>query len=388
VDTLLRIDINIFSIIVAAILAFSMRSRNERGFLDYRLFMLMLWGAIAVLVLDTAMWFSEGVAAPLGRTLLTVETASYYLVHPLTPACFALFAAYRVTGNVRRFRSRIRFLVLPALVCDLMSLASPLTGWFFYIDAAGAYRHGPLFWLFTLLNYCYIAFALAYVLIRSRRASLDARTLGSLVLFPVLASIASLAQVFNYGLVVIWPSIVLSLLVIYVNMQQRKLSSDYLTGAFNRRRLDEYLASRVRDFNEPRLGRPKTFAGFLADIDDFKAINDRFGHAEGDAAIIETVKRIRAGLRSEDFLARYAGDEFVAVLPVSGEAELARIVARVRSRFDGAQGSADQYRLTLSIGSAVFDPSLDADADRFIARLDKLMYDEKMRKKLELRSDI
>jgi diguanylate cyclase (GGDEF)-like protein len=181
---------------------------------------------------------------------------------------------------------------------------------------------------------------------------------------------------------------VLSLLVIYVNIQQRKLSSDYLTGAFNRRRLDEHLATRVRDFGESRLGRPKLFAGFLADIDDFKQINDRFGHAEGDAAIIEAVRLIRAGLRSEDFLARYAGDEFVAVLPVSGEAELARIVARVRSRFDGVQSATSQYRLTLSIGSAVFDPAVDANADKFIERLDKLMYEEKTRKKRALRSDI
>jgi diguanylate cyclase (GGDEF)-like protein len=376
-DTLLRIDLNVFSVLVAIVLALSMRNRNEHSFLDYKLFMLMLWGSAFELVVDTAMWLCEGNAASFGHELIMTESLLYYLVHPFVPMSFAIFAAYRVSGNVRRLRSSIRFFLIPASVSAVLCLSTPLTGWYFSVDRSNFYHRGALFWLFIAINVSYLVFAFLYVIARSRRAAVDSKTLASLLLFPVLPIAAGVAQVVHYGLVLIWPSIVLALLVIYVNIQQRKLSSDYLTGIFNRRRLDEYLASRVREIGEPRRGRTKFLAGFLADIDDFKRINDNFGHVEGDAALIEAVKLIRSGLRSEDFLARYAGDEFVAVFSVSGEAELKRIVERVRSRFEGESRPEARYRLTLSIGAALFDPALDADADRFVARLDSLMYNEK-----------
>ena len=211
------------------------------------------------------------------------------------------------------------------------------------------------------------------MLVVARRRTVDARTFMGLIVFPVLPAIAGLLQMNYYGLVLIWPAMVVSLLVIYVSIQQRKLSSDYLTGAFNRRRLDEYLGTRVRD------ARP--FAGFLADLDDFKSINDRFGHTVGDEALVEPVGLIRASLRSEDFLARYAGDEFVVILPLSDEETLDHVVRRLRERFAAFSPRGGQYRLRLSIGQAVFDPRIDENGDKYIERLDSLMYREKETKK-------
>ena len=213
----------------------------------------------------------------------------------------------------------------------------------------------------------------------------------ALLVFPLPPMIAGAFQIRHSGLVLLWPAAVLSLLVIFIEIQKRKLSSDYLTGAFNRRHLDEYVEARVREFRDERAGtgrRGKRFAGFLVDVDDFKIINDRFGHAAGDEALVVAVQLIGSCLRSDDFLARYAGDEFVAILPLSSENELVQVVGRLRARFadfDPPQGA--PYRLSLSIGAAVFDPEIDKDADKYIARLDYLMYIEKMAKKASKAKD-
>jgi diguanylate cyclase (GGDEF)-like protein len=383
VDLMLRIDLNVFSVFFAFVLALSSRSRNERPFLDYRLFMAMLCGAIFELTTDTLMWLADPATGAGGRALLLGLSVLYYAAHPFVPMFYAAYAMHQVAGEARGLRSKLPILAIPAAASAILSLSSPFTGWYFYLDAAGVYRHGPLFQVFAAASYVYLAFSFAFV--AARRKAVDDRTLAGLLIFPLLPAVAGLLQMRYYGLVLIWPSIVLSLLVIYVNIQQRKLSSDYLTGAFNRRRLDEYLEARVREFREAAAGKDRgaatRFAGFLADVDDFKAINDRFGHAAGDEALVETVRLIRASLRAEDFLARYAGDEFVVILPLSSEEELAQVVERVRSRFAGFSPAGARYRLGLSLGSASFDPEIDENADRYIERLDALMYREKDAKK-------
>jgi diguanylate cyclase (GGDEF)-like protein len=382
-DVVLRIDLNIFSILLTLVLVFSSKSREERTFLDYRLFMLMLLGTLFELSFDTLMWLFDGNQAAWGRPANMICTVLYYAVHPFTPMCYALFAINRVLGDGRRTRAAIPCFAIPFAFSAVLSLVSPFTGWYFSLDAANVYRHGPLFWFFALSSYIYFASAFVFVLARGRREQVDPRALGSLLLFPIFPAVAGVVQALNFGLVLIWPGMTLALLVIFLNIQQNKLSSDYLTGAFNRRRLDEYLAARVRDLRDSgsRKGGARLFAGFLADVDDFKAINDRLGHAAGDAALIETVRVLRSSLRADDFLARYAGDEFVALFPASREEELAQIVGRVRERFASYAPQGGGYVLSLSIGAALFDPELDADADKFVERLDALMYLEKQGKK-------
>jgi diguanylate cyclase (GGDEF)-like protein len=390
VDVVLRIDLNLFSMLFATVLFASSWNRADSPFLDYRLFMLMLVVAVFELAMDTIMWTFEAADTSFGRVVLLGSTLLYYVAHPLAPMFYAMYAAHQVAVDGRGLKAKLPLFAIPAAVSALVSLASPFTRWYFSIDSSGVYHHGPLFQVFAAASYVYFFFAVAFVI--AKRRAVDDRTFRSLILFPLFPALAGLLQINYYGLVLIWPAIVLSLLIIFINIQQRKLTSDYLTGAYNRRRLDEYLGARVREFREAKPlaakkgagSRPvgaRAFAGFLADVDDFKAINDGFGHAAGDEALIETVKRIRASLRTEDFLARYAGDEFVAILPLSSEVELAWVVDRVRFRFDSEAPRGDRYRLTLSIGAAVFDPAKDIDADSFIERLDKLMYEEKERKK-------
>jgi diguanylate cyclase (GGDEF) domain len=381
-DVWLRIDLNLFSIMAMVVLAFSSKSRYERSFLDYRLFMLMLLGTIFELVFDTLMWVFNLKPGETARSLSILVSTLYYVGHPFVPMCFALFAVNRVTGDARKARSLIPIFSTPFILSGMISLSSPWTGWAFSIDGANVYRHGPLFLLFAALTYAYLAIALFYVIRSARTKNVDERVLAGLLAFALIPTAAGIVQMFFYGLVLIWPAMALSLLAVYVNIQQSKLSSDYLTGAGNRRRLDEYLEAKIHDLRDPRYRRSgdKRLAGFLADVDDFKRINDSFGHAVGDAALIEAVQLLRSSLRADDFLARYAGDEFVGVLSVASEDELERILQRVRERFAAEDPRKLGYRLSLSIGAAIFDPELDASAEKFIERLDSLMYVEKQAK--------
>ena len=400
-EEILRIEVDVFALLVALVLVFSSRSRNERQFLDYRLFQLMTWAVALELTLDSFMWLFDGSSTAAGRVLLVASTCLYYVFHPVAPLCYALFSLHRISPDARRLRRASIYLVSLWAVSVCLSVASLKTGWYFSVSASGCYSHGPWFGLFAFFSYAYFVIAGCFLFPAWRRKAIDGRTFASLLFFPVMPAIAGILQITFFGLVLLWPAMTLSTLFIYVTLQQRKLSVDYLTGVFNRRRLDEYLGVCTRDRSAPRArtsafppastllhrGRRRSrrdadrLAGFLSDVDDFKSINDRLGHAAGDAALVDAARILKSSLRATDFLARYAGDEFVAVFHVASPDELRKVVERVRACAEAFCLEGRPYRLSFSVGAALFDPAIDANADRFVERLDRLMYEEKVAKK-------
>lgn len=129
---------------------------------------------------------------------------------------------------------------------------------------------------------------------------------------------------------------------------------DSLTGLANRRRLDETLE------NEFALASSHEFplSVLFVDLDDFKLINDRFGHGVGDELLVESARRISACVRDGDIVARYGGEEFVVVLPGAGRESADAAAHRLVERFDGYPfviGTELSLHQTASIGVATLD---------------------------------
>lgn len=110
----------------------------------------------------------------------------------------------------------------------------------------------------------------------------------------------------------------------------RLATTDPLTGLPNRRRLQDALAAERSRSN--RTGAP--YSVIVADLDDFKKVNDENGHAAGDRVLIRSAQAWQRCMRPTDLLARYGGDEFVALLPGCAEAEAIAIAHRLRSAVD------------------------------------------------------
>jgi diguanylate cyclase (GGDEF)-like protein len=146
---------------------------------------------------------------------------------------------------------------------------------------------------------------------------------------------------------------------------------DSLSGAMSRAYVSELGA---RDFSLARRhGRPLAVA--MLDIDHFKRVNDTHGHAAGDRVIRALVDTCRNSLRRNDYIGRVGGEEFVCVLPETGEVEALACAERIRVHFSNLElaGAAQPVRATVSIGVAVLGgheswDSLVADADRALYR--------------------
>jgi diguanylate cyclase (GGDEF)-like protein len=145
---------------------------------------------------------------------------------------------------------------------------------------------------------------------------------------------------------------------------------DSLTGLLNR----PYLDNRLHQEVERAKRENGTLAVLIGDIDDFKGINDRWGHQVGDAVLQTAGAVIRSAVRVFDVCARYGGDEFAIVMPNSDRASALACAERIRRRLDESNpgDDEDRPRLTMSIGVAVF--SDDDSASDMIVRADRCMY--------------
>lgn len=155
--------------------------------------------------------------------------------------------------------------------------------------------------------------------------------------------------------------------------QRNRATIDSLTGSMNRRAFG-LVAERER-MRAGRDGSAITLAYF--DLDDFKTVNDRLGHAAGDRLLKVFAASVRAGIRSTDVLCRIGGDEFVLMLPETDAKDAVIVVDRVR-RLLAELCRGEDIPITASVGIATyrFPPST---IDAMIAGADELMYRAKSR---------
>ena len=155
---------------------------------------------------------------------------------------------------------------------------------------------------------------------------------------------------------------------------------DLLTGLPNRA-LNLKLFSELLAGPWPEAGSSGSkLTVFCLDLDGFKGVNDRFGHAAGDAVLVAVADRLRASVRDADFVCRIGGDEFVILLPNITDGEAASVARRIISRVSEPFEFAPTARIGASIGLASA-PRDGVTADELLSAADRAMYEAKRRGK-------
>gem|GEM_PF-6187157 len=133
--------------------------------------------------------------------------------------------------------------------------------------------------------------------------------------------------------------------------------TDPLTGLANRRAFDERLAEEAERANR----HTRALSVMLVDVDHFKTINDRFGHATGDRVLVNLADSLRSVMRSGDLLARIGGDEMAMILPDCSTEQSALVAQRMLAAIGGDSSLARRHGVTLSAGVAGLVAGQSAD---------------------------
>ena len=154
--------------------------------------------------------------------------------------------------------------------------------------------------------------------------------------------------------------------------------TDQLTGLFNRRGFLT-LAEQQLKFSDRH---QSDMLLFFADLDGMKWINDTLGHEEGDRALIDVAGILKETFRSSDIIARMGGDEF-AILAIDTTGIYPEVMmTRVQNQIDKHNNEGiRRYKISISMGTAYYDPESPCSFDKLMSRADQLMYEQKKNKK-------
>lgn len=338
----------------------------ERYFLEMSL-------ATAILLISDIIWpLVNGVKLP-GFRLLNIIINLVYMV--LTGFIGFLWIVY-VDFKVRRrldssHYKRVTMFSIPMLVLLVLTLTSPKTHILFYIDENNYYRRGKFMWIRLCVMILYVLWAAVLTLagIKRQKTKQKKDEMRALLQFTFFPLIGIFMQLFYLNLPFTAVGISLSVLLVFINVQNKQISIDTLTGINNRRQLALYIDSEISAST-----KKGELYYLIMDIDKFKSINDTYGHLEGDNALIKIASLLNSLCEKQnDFVARYGGDEFVIVCRRHNEAEVEALNQEILSAVSklNAEGTLP-YTLSLSVGSAKFDTS--KSNDEIFAEADKKLY--------------
>jgi diguanylate cyclase (GGDEF)-like protein len=324
------------------------------------------------------MWLFDGNQIEVLRTGNYIVTMLYYVCNPLICFWWLMYTDYKVHESRSDLLKRIRIYAIPCAVSTVLSMVSLYTGWFFIIDENNNYMRGPYFFVMAVISLLYLIFSFGMALkdvIKNGWGENKSINLH-LVIFPIGIFLATAIQIMFFGVSIIWVCSMLAFASIYINIQNGEISTDHLTGLYNRRRFDEHLKRRLKVQKKGQ----HMFA-IIMDLDDFKNINDKYGHLAGDNALARVAELLRNNCKdSDDFVARLGGDEFIIVGERTDTADIQKLLDRISKDVISYNNRSElDFPIKLSMGYAVLEKN--GTRSSLLAAADRAMYRNKQERK-------
>lgn len=270
-----------------------------------------------------------------------------------------------------KFSFWYKIAILPGLIIIGLSVLQIFTPVFYTVDEVNVYHRLHMGWLSVavMLFYILFGFCMFYYGKEYRRF----RT-GNIMLFFIPIIAGTFFQFLFKGVSTIYTSVTIGLTGFYLSCHNELLMRDWLTGLLNR---TCFLATRTRR----QISKHQNVGFIVFDIDDFKSINDQYGHPEGDRSLQAIANILREEADTNDWVFRISGDEFLIISFSHNEEGLKQMGLRIRERLAAPNENNERdYPLMVSFGTAVWEKGGDLDFDSVIRKADESLYVMKEKK--------
>lgn len=364
---------DIFLIIVVIVSFLYLFKQLYKELVAHKIIKVMYIAILVLLVLDVLIHFSEeNQLRPVEEFFLTINTS----MSPLIGFLWLLFIR-----EITKFKVKPIYVLIVATVLIIINvILSILTftgvGEFYYDYSSGSAEIGRFFIVFALITMipyflATIMLILQWKVMRKRR-----RPVVFLIVsfFPLLGLFTQMVAV-DYTISL--SSIVVTFVIVCLDMQHQFAVTDYMTGLYNRRRLSQKLGERIRRMNQDQM-----FAGYMIDLNNFKQMNDEFGHAYGDRILQDFSQILLNVIDGTDIVSRYGGDEFVIIRDIKEPQELNQFRAKLFAAVDVYNKKDDiKHQIDLSVGADIYLKRSDYTAEHFLEIIDEKMYRHKNQSK-------
>lgn len=368
-----NITINTYSIILLVIIGIYHLQNDDKKTLQYRLFSLLVGVNIFLLVFDILGRF-DGNLGTIYPFINHFGNFVLFMVMPILPCVWFLYVHHQIYRDERKTVKLIIPLALINLINFVILIMSQFKNYYYYIDSDNIYHRGPFYFIVAIIMSALLLTIVLLVVLNRRR--LSRKQYIALLIFPFFPFISILLQTYVYGLSLQVNSTAISIIMIFLNIQKDQIYTDYLTGLGNRKRLDDYFRRQI-----VYVSKERKLAAIMLDVDNFKIINDTYGHKTGDLVLQDTAKILNLSVLDKHAIAtRYGGDEFCIIINDCNEEKLKNIVNAIQNNVVNFNQSNDYpYVLSLSMGYSTFeDPAIEMKS--FFEKIDQLMYQNKKNK--------
>ena len=366
-----EIQKNLISGVVLVILFFSLiRQLNCKNYIN-KVFFYLIGLNFLLLLLDSIIMILNGKESIVVSILLHTSVGVYFVLPPLFGLLWLYYVDMTIFGNRNRL---IKLSIIPGILFIInfgFVLASYFFDFIFNISKVNIFTRGSHHYIVMVSSFLILMLA-NYDVIKHRE-SVRKKEFAPLLLFSVPPVFGTIILIIFKDINLIWNSLVISQLFIYIYIQSRITSTDFLTGLFNRREYETL----IRDLSYTK-HKSLTVSGIMVDINDFKNINDQYGHRIGDEILVHVSKLLKSTIRSQDYVFRIGGDEFVIVLI----SDMKNVVNEVMNRIEHMihefnKKSPYDFSISLSLGKGIYDEQTYVDLPSFFEHLDLMMYDDK-----------
>ncbi len=374
--TAIHIELNILFFLILVRIVYQ-SAKNENQQMRRVLFRYTAYGIMSSLVLDTLWKLLDGKRFPLDVAVNQIVNA-LFLASGIVIGCVWYLYVLETLGY-RITRKLTLGIMSPAIVFTTLNLISIKTGWIFYISEENVYMRGPLFWLQTLAALSVLLSSLVHCLIRlfNGRKTVPRRVVLDLIGFYIIPVVGTLASMPITGMPGTWTCAAVSIILMYIDSQDREIVRDTLTGLNNRKMLPSVFEEYTR-----QVAPGSVLYLYMMDLDDFKSINDTYGHLAGDEAL-KAASRLfaQAADGKRAMVARVGGDEFLILAMLPGNEAAAEFKDALRARMEQYNEEHSlPYLLNISVGCCAYERGESLEA--FMSRADEALYREKRVKKV------
>ena len=365
-----NVIINSYSALLLILIYLQSLRHVDSRTLQHRMYKALLFTTFFVLIFDTMGRF-DGNPGTYFSVFNHAGNFLLYLFNQLVPALWLIYVGSQVYQRNDKIKN-LCFIILAVFMLNaVFLLITQFQGFYYYIDENNIYHRGDYNFVPYVLTLSLIV--VATIIIFMNRKLMQKKQFVSLLSFSVLPMLCFLIQSFVYGLSLMFFGVTIALLIIYFNIQNHTIFTDYLTDLNNRMKLEFFLKEKIAAATPA-----KTFAAIMLDINNFKSINDVYGHSTGDEILRRAAKLLRSCVCPDDFIARFGGDEFFIVVDAFDYEQLQVRIDKINlciNRYN--ETTEDIYKIEFSMGYKVYDPETKMSSAEFQKQLDILMYADK-----------